>query len=109
MTNALRDLRSRASRLFLAPPPAPERGALEALSFAAPEPAPRPLFSAFLPEQVEQARDVWQRLITIASDPSRPPLEAIDDALAEAEKLKAAGEDPDMIDYATMVFLAHHR
>lgn len=100
-------VRQRAWELFLRPSP-PARAAFrtELSRLPAGEPAPVAEFSVFNSEHLRRAMGVAAELMRLAE--SEPDEQGLAAALDRYEAL-AGRENPDLLDYALMVFITHHR
>ncbi len=111
----LDDLRQRAFDLFRTVTPArsavfrAEAAGLE----AAPERAPIPHFSEFVPEHMDRAQRVWNELFQTAEgrlQEGAGPEDALEAVLGVYEEKLASGEEnPDLLEHALLVFISHHR
>ena len=64
-------------------------------------------FSLFNDEHIQQARKVWESFFSLADNVDKPETDAVGDAIEEYKRLRLI-ENPELLDYALMVFITHN-
>ena len=64
-------------------------------------------FSLFNEEHIIKARKIWELFYELADNFDKPEVESVEDAIREYQKLRAS-ENPELLDYAFMVFITHN-
>ena len=107
----LSSLRERVSSLLLSTPPQMKAFRARALALRAEGPAERPpleLFSVFIPEHLERAREVWEELFAAARSAPAEDGAAVLGAVVDRFESLRSEENPELVNYAMMVFISHH-